>query len=390
MPAHTPVADRLLLQENQNYLTQLEDLTLGRSVQVSDWAFSSVDDQLYAIEGLDGNMLIEIDPDNGAVTDLGELESAEGQQDPPVDDYWGGAFTDADGNFYMSHNTTGQIWVVPEIHDGNTQGELLSTGEPSFNNDGARCAEAPSVLDPLLHVTKVADTDGPVDLGDEIEYTITVENAGNVDLAGVEVEDPLLDDLMCTDKGGPVDIPADLASGEELECAGIYQVTQADIDAGGVENVAFAAATDPTDPEGDPIEDDGSVTVPTVDPNPGLAVEKTADTDGPVDVGDTIGYTITATNTGNVTSTDVEVEDTLTEHLVCDDAMPATLAPGSTLECEGTYEVTEGDADGEVVNTAVVTSEELRPEEDSVTVPVDPLPEPDPEITAVKTADPEG
>src|SRR5690625_3796946 len=352
MPAHTPVADRLLLQENQNYLTQLEDLTLGRSVQVSDWAFSSVDDQLYAIEGLDGNMLIEIDPDNGAVTDLGELESAEGEQDPPVDDYWGGAFTDADGNFYMSHNTTGQIWVVPEIHDGNTQGELLSTGEPSFNNDGARCAEAPSVLDPLLHVTKVADTDGPVDLGDEIEYTITVENAGNVDLAGVEVADPLLDDLMCTDEGGPVDIPADLASGEELECAGIYQVTQADIDAGGVENVAFAAAPDPTDPEGEPITDEDDVTVPT-EQNPALAVEKVADTEGPVDVGDSIGYAITATNTGNVSLADVQVQDEMLPDLVCDPETPVELAPGAAVECTGTYEVTEDDVgEDAVVNVA--------------------------------------
>src|SRR5699024_3598036 len=143
-------------------------------------------------------------------------------------------------------------------------------------------------------VEKVADTEGPVDVGDSIGYAITATNTGNVSLADVQVQDEMLPDLVCDPE-----TPVELAPGAAVECTGTYEVTEDDVGEDAVVNVATASATDPTDPKGDPIEDDGSVTVPTVDPNPGLAVEKTADTDGPVDVGDTIGYTITATNTGN-------------------------------------------------------------------------------------------
>ena len=59
-----------------------------------------------------------------------------------------------------------------------------------------------------------------------------------------------------------------------------YTVTEADILAEGstLQNVAVAKGTDPTDPEGDPIEEEGSTEDPKEDPAPSLKVEKSLTT----------------------------------------------------------------------------------------------------------------
>ena len=64
-------------------------------------------------------------------------------------------------------------------------------------------------------------------------------------------------------------------------------------------------------------------------------------------VGDEIGYTFTATNTGNQTLTDVSIADPLPglSDLVCTPGQPTTLDPGGVLECTATYAVTQADLD---------------------------------------------
>ncbi|MGI6299345.1 MAG: DUF11 domain-containing protein [Saccharofermentanales bacterium] len=86
-----------------------------------------------------------------------------------------------------------------------------------------------------------------------------------------------------------------------------YVVTQADIDAGKVYNLATADSE-----ESPPDEDDEETPLPQ---NPKLALVKTssfdAGADGFADVGELITYTFTITNTGNVTLTGVSVTDPL-------------------------------------------------------------------------------
>lgn len=62
-------------------------------------------------------------------------------------------------------------------------------------------------------------------------------------------------------------------------------------------------------------------------------------------VGDTIDYSLTATNTGNVALGDVEISDPDAPPDNCDPAPPATLAPGETLTCQSGYTVTQADLD---------------------------------------------
>ncbi len=105
--------------------------------------------------------------------------------------------------------------------------------------------------------------------------------------------------------------------------------TQSDVDAGVVDNTATATGEPPS---GDPVTD--------------------TDGNGP-DAGDTIDYTFTVTNGGNVTLNPVTVDDPKTGPVSC----PATaLAPGEKMTCTATYALTRSDVDtGKVDNTATAT-----------------------------------
>src|SRR5690606_6558477 len=107
---------------------------------------------------------------------------------------------------------------------------------------------------------------------------------------------------------------------------------------------------------GGPLTDDDTVEV-DIPADPGLTSVKSAELDdangnGVADEGETITYTIRATNTGNVTLTGVSVNDPLLPDL----DEPAELLPGASHDFVGTYDVTPDDvAAGEVVNSATAT-----------------------------------
>ena len=87
----------------------------------------------------------------------------------------------------------------------------------------------------------------------------------------------------------------------------------------------------------------------------------------PVVLGSVLTYTVTATNTGNVTLNNVVVSD---NDLPLDPASNtcASVAVGDTCVLAGTYTVTQADVDaGEVVNTATADSDETDPVTDDET-----------------------
>ena len=141
--------------------------------------------------------------------------------------------------------------------------------------------------------------------GETIEYTITVANTGNVDLTGVILTD--------TFAGGATLISGDTNNNGILETNEIwtysadYVVTQADLNAGvPLVNVA-TVDTNQTDPQ----QDDA---ISTVDQDVLLTIVKSLTNvdDAVVDTaGETIEYTITVDNTGNVDLTSVVLADRL-------------------------------------------------------------------------------
>ncbi|MGL4177659.1 MAG: DUF7507 domain-containing protein, partial [Dermatophilaceae bacterium] len=143
------------------------------------------------------------------------------------------------------------------------------------------------------------DGDGDIGLGDEIDYTFEVTNDGTVRLSDPVVADPLL--------GAPFacgDTPITLAPGESVTCAVPYTVTQLDVNAGVIANIAGASATDPG---GGPVSAAPSSAVVPLDQTGSMLLEKFAteyDANGNgirTDLGDLIVWNFQVTNTGTVT-----------------------------------------------------------------------------------------
>ena len=239
-------------------------------------------------------------------------------------------------------------------------------------------------IDPVeLTVTKTADTSGfssPVTAGDTISYTITAENTGNVVLDNVSITDAQTptggsaSSLTPTYSSGDADSDSAIDVGETWTWTVSYSLTQADIDAGGLSNLATVTVDDPDD-NSITVESSasgntttgaggGTGTSTTLSPSPGLTVTKTADNTSinPASAGDTISYTITVKNTGNVTFTSLSLTDALTS----DEAWSASdggdvdgtgaLNVGETWTFTASYAITSSDiTSGSVENVAYAT-----------------------------------
>ena len=198
--------------------------------------------------------------------------------------------------------------------------------------------------------------DGVANPGDVIMYTFTVTNTGNVTLTNVQVEDPLLSSIECP-SGNP--IPT-LAPGAQETCSGSYAITQVDIDAGQKDNTATATGQDPS---GNDVSDDDTHSEP-IPWQPGIELLKDGalnlGTNEVAEPGDLITYSFTVTNTGNVTLTQVEVDDPLLSSIECQSGNPIpTLAPGAQETCSGSYAIIQTDIDlGKRDNTAIATGQD--------------------------------
>ena len=207
-------------------------------------------------------------------------------------------------------------------------------------------------------------------MGDTLTYTITATNTGTSTLTDVVVTDPKLTRTAGT---APCEF---VTRGSICTLIGTYVVTAADITAGSIANTATA------DSDQTPSVND-SVTVP-VQGTPGLRVDKPVpvnadeDRNGAVSIGDTLTYTITATNTGDVPLTEVVVTDALVVRTGGTSPCPL-VAPGGTCTLIGTYIVTSLDVTArQFRNVAIAESEQTDPVDDEVIVTVRPAPAPIP------------
>ncbi|MFS4439131.1 CshA/CshB family fibrillar adhesin-related protein [Paracoccaceae bacterium GXU_MW_L88] len=214
-----------------------------------------------------------------------------------------------------------------------------------------------------------AGEDGVANAGDTISYAFTVTNNGTLTLSNITIDDPLV-----AVTGGPI---ASLEPGESdsTTFTAVYTITQDDLNAGEVENSATANGTDPS---GNPVSDvsddpanaedvdadgDGNPDDPTVIALPleaALSLLKTDQLDlggdDVADVGDTIRYSFTVRNTGNITLSDVDIDDPMVE---VTGGPLATLEPGDSDSATFTaeYVLTQADLDaGRVVNTATASA----------------------------------
>ncbi len=216
---------------------------------------------------------------------------------------------------------------------------------------------------PALTLDKRVVAGNPYDaVGDLVDYTYRVTNTGNVTINALAVSDDRISTVNC-----PV---TTLAPGASTTCTGSYAVVQADLDAGQVTNNASATGT-PTQGTLSPATD---TAVATSSATPALTLEKTAVAGAPYDnAGDVVTYDYVVSNPSAVTINAITLNDDRIGAVVC----PATtLAPGASMTCTATYNVTQADLDaGAVTNIAtadgVPTVGSLVPGRDSVTVQAD-------------------
>ncbi|WP_237221647.1 DUF7507 domain-containing protein, partial [Rothia nasimurium] len=201
-------------------------------------------------------------------------------------------------------------------------------------------------------------------VGSEVTYKFTVTNTGNVTLSDITIQD---------DKVGAVTVPAGttLEPGKSLEVEAKYTLTQADINAGGVVNVATANVVPPTGvtPPAPKTDDD----VIVIERNPAFEFVKSSDYDATnAQPGDVVTYTFTVTNTGDVDLATFDVVDPLPGLSQITYPQGRTLAVGETKIATATYTLTQADINaGGVINTATasVTPVDPDPTDDVVVTP---------------------
>jgi LPXTG-site transpeptidase (sortase) family protein len=198
------------------------------------------------------------------------------------------------------------------------------------------------------------DSSGSITAGDELNYTVTMTNTGTTTLTNVVVSDPELTPTSQT--------CASVAPGGTCVLTGSYTVLQSDVDAGSFENTGSVTDDDVCTTAPYPVEcsDTETVLIPQTD---ALTTDKAYvdytdnDSSGSITAGDDLSYTVTMTNTGTTTLTNVVVSD---PELTPTSQTCASVAPGGTCVLTGSYTVLQSDVDaGSFENTGSVTDDDV-------------------------------
>ncbi|WP_338226486.1 DUF7507 domain-containing protein, partial [Algoriphagus confluentis] len=290
------------------------------------------------------------------ITNTGNVTLSDGQIEDPLTGFSGTFETLAPGESIT--RTTTYVVTLEDMDAGEIPNtatvEALDPDQGLIEDEDSELVEAIQL--PLIEIVKKANVNSYDEAGQEIVYTLTVTNLGNVTLTNVTVSDPLTD----FEEGGNT-----LEPGESLTLTTSYLVSQEDVDAGFVENTATATGLDPN---GQEVEDEDSLTLEALQVG-SVNLTKTASPRVYRAEGDIITYTLTVTNTGNLTLTSLELTDPLTDY----SETFGPLAPGQSQTFTTTYSVTQEDVDGRfVINdaqvVAVTATDEVVSDQDQVTV----------------------
>ena len=272
--------------------------------------------------------------------------------------------------------------------DGNTQ------NDPTITRITTTTPPTSSIT--LTKAASIADTngDGSIGIGDTITYTLVATNTGNDALSSVSITDVLSDlagnaltltmqpTFISSSSGSP---QGSLQVGEQATYRATFIVNSQAMNAGSVSNTATVTAQgtsvsvfDTSDDPNTSTPNDATVTIlSTTPPTSSITLTKAAsiaDTngDGSIGIGDTITYTLVATNTGNDALSSVSITDILSD--LAGNALTLTMqptfissssgAPQGSLQVgvQATYRATfivnsQAMNAGGVSNTATVTAQ---------------------------------
>jgi uncharacterized repeat protein (TIGR01451 family) len=306
----------------------------------------------------------------------------------------GGTGTNGDNIFNV-----GETWTYTAVYntqqsDIDNRGNVDGTADDNIHNTasvttaqsagGSAFADVLIDYSPHLAVTKTAaipdaDHDGKIDSPtDDITFTITLMNDGNVTLTGVNVNDSIVGGLTAHIETGGTGTNGDniLNVGETWTYTAVYNTQQSDIDNRGnvdgtaddnIHNTASVSTTQGA-------SGSASADVP-IDYRPTLTIGKSADVASVAAAGDVINYTVTVENTGNVSLTSVSLADSLTGSLTTHAETAGAgvngddiLDVGETWTYATSYTAQASDFDGSIDNTATVDTAQTNPQSASASV----------------------
>lgn len=256
----------------------------------------------------------------------------------------------------VTASSTGIINNIAQVNDVD-QADPDSTPDNDVGgeDDQDNAIITVSAPDADLRLTKVVDNNTP-DLGDAIQYTITINNDGPDVATNVDVTDLLPTGVTHT---GNTPSQGTYNSGTGVWDVGNLSnggfatlVIDADVTGTGIiDNIAQVTATDQNDADSTPnnnvpAEDDQDNAIITVPEVADLSLTKTVDNNTPVS-GGTITYTVTVTNDGPDDADNVVVNDLISG---------VVITYQSHVASQGTYNSGTGDwSIGTLANGASVT-----------------------------------
>ena len=277
--------------------------------------------------------------------------------------------------------------TLDDINNGTLANTATATGtDPNGNPTTATATEDTNLPgNPELSIVKIGtfndeNGDGYGQPGETISYIFVVTNSGTVSITNVGVTDPNVEVI-----GGPIPVlnPGDV---DNTTFSGTYTLSQADVDNGEFTNIAITSGIDP---DGNEIMEE-TTEMTAVPENPGINIIKSSmfrdeNNDGIAQPGETIFYSFTITNTGNVTITNITIDDPF---IITVGGPIGSLLPGQTdnTTFSGIYTITQSDIDvGEVYNEVLVSAQD--PDGTTVTDSDmnDQLLPQDPDISLLKT-----
>ena len=252
---------------------------------------------------------------------------------------------------YRITETTSVYWTLNgvdcsvAIPNGGSSSISGSTATINLaNGEMWTCTFTNTVYVPALALVKHASPATYSHVGDVISYTYDVTNTGNVALQGP---------FTVADDKAAASCPAtgSLAIGASIRCTASYSITQADLDAGSLTNVATAHGLF----SGVPVTSTQAQATVIAVQTPQLALAKSVAPITYTVAGQVITYTYILTNTGNVT---LHEPFTISDSMTTATCPPtSSLGPGGMLQCTGTYTITSGDmANGSVTNVATASA----------------------------------
>ena len=273
------------------------------------------------------------------------------------------------GTFSVAETPVPVLWDLSNIVcQGQTASTILigsdnafTTGDTGITIDLAPgedivCTFENTRLVPNISILKEASPTSYGAENDVITYTFTVTNSGTAPLTNVTVTDPL-PNLSAIDCGAGTNVIGALAPTQSASCSATYSITQADLNAASVDNTATATGTAP---DSSTVSASNSATVSS-NQVPNIQLTKVPSPTSYAAEGEVITYTLTVSNPGNVTLSNITVTDPLPGLGPIDcgggSNVIASMAPNDPpVVCTADYTVSQDDVDaGSIANTATAT-----------------------------------